>query len=151
MTFWKKSLLTQVDGHRNGVYSRKKRSEVMSSVKSKNTKHEIYVRSCLHKAGFRFRVNKYKNLPYKPDIILPKYNIAVFVHGCFWHSPYRKCASTPATNTEYWQKKFENNIDRDKKEIIMLENLGWNIRIIWECELKIVTKNLIKELTNLKE
>lgn len=134
------------------VYSRQKRSEVMTSVKSKNTKPEIYVRSSLHKAGFRFRVNKHKSLSCKPDIILPKYNMVIFVHGCFWHRhPNCKRASTPATNTEYWEKKFENNINRDKKEIATLEETGWKVRVVWECELKIATENLIEELTKLKK
>ncbi|MDD5596903.1 MAG: very short patch repair endonuclease [Victivallaceae bacterium] len=128
-------------------YDMATRSRTMSRVHSKNTKPELYVRRELHKAGFRFRLHN-SHLPCKPDIILPKYKTVIFVHGCFWHRhPNCKRATTPATNTEYWQKKFKRNVERDKLGIEQLKNAGWTVCVIWECELVESTKFLIKDLS----
>lgn len=109
----------------------------MSAVKSKDTKPEILVRKCLHAAGFRFRLHV-KELPGKPDIVLPKYKIAIFVNGCFWHRhPGCKYASTPSTNSDFWNAKFEENTARDKRNYAQLEELGWKVVILWECEVKL--------------
>jgi DNA mismatch endonuclease, patch repair protein len=116
------------------IVDKKKRSWMMSRVKQKNTKPEVKVRSILHRLGYRFRINR-KDLPGSPDIVLPKYETVIFVHGCFWHR-HKKCsrATTPSTNKKYWNKKFEDNIARDKKKIRELKKLGWKVLIIWECE-----------------
>lgn len=112
------------------------RSYVMSQVKSKDTSIEIKVRKYLFAQGFRFRKND-KRLPGKPDIVLPKYKTVIFIHGCFWHRhPFCKEASTPATNTDYWQQKFDKNVENDKKHCHDLEELGWRVIVIWECELE---------------
>lgn len=111
------------------------RSWNMRRIPSGNTKPEIIVRSLLHKHGFRFRLNK-KGLPGKPDIVLPKYRTVVLVHGCFWHRhPGCKCATTPSTRTDFWKKKFMDNVRRDKHVRAELVKLGWNIVIVWQCEL----------------
>ncbi len=119
--------------------SKKKRSWNMRQIKGSNTKPEILVRSVLHRAGFRFTVNgpKNKTLPGRPDIVLPKYRTVIFVHGCFWHR-HENCkrATTPKSNKKFWLEKFEKNVDRDKKNVIELQKLGWNVITIWECELK---------------
>lgn len=108
----------------------------MSRIKNRDTKPEIAVRSLLHRMGYRFRLHR-KDLPGKPDIVLPKYKIVVFVHGCFWHR-HEECrlAYTPKSNVDFWTEKFKSNLKRDAKNKAELENLGWNVRIIWECETK---------------
>ncbi len=113
-----------------------KRSWNMSRIRSKNTKPEIRIRSLLHHMGYRFRLHQ-KNLPGKPDIVLPKFQTVIFVHGCFWHRhPSCKYAYTPKSRIEFWQKKFNENIDRDCKVQKELEDIGWRILVVWECELK---------------
>ncbi len=128
------------------------RARNMSAIKSKNTKPEIAVRKLLHSMGYRFRLHR-KDLPGSPDIVLPKYKTVIFVHGCFWHRHENcKYASTPKTRKEFWNKKFNDNILRDKKNLEILSSLGWKIIIIWECEirnkkinLEQIIKNVIKK------
>ena len=116
------------------VLSCAQRKKCMSNVRDKNTKPEVFVRSLLHQMGFRFRLHR-KDLPGLPDIVLPKYRTVMFVHGCFWHR-HLNCRRTtmPATNSEFWQRKFDENMRRDRKTVLALTNLGWNIIIVWECE-----------------
>ena len=110
------------------------RSQMMSGIKGKNTKPELIVRSYLHKQGFRFRLHP-SRLPGVPDLILPKYKAAIFVHGCFWHQ-HSKCkfATTPKTNAEFWRLKLRGNVVRDAKVTAMLEAEGWRVIVIWECQ-----------------
>ena len=114
--------------------SKEHRSWNMSRIKSGNTKPEIVVRSLLHKLGYRFRLHR-KDLPGKPDIVLPRYNSVVFVHGCFWHR-HNGCknATVPKTKNIFWREKFKGNIERDIKVQEELQSMGWKILIIWECE-----------------
>lgn len=114
------------------------RSRIMRSVRRENTKPEVRVRKILHSLGYRFRLHV-KYLPGSPDIVLPKYRLVIFVHGCFWHR-HAGCryASTPSTRTDYWLPKFQKNIERDMRLEQELVDLGWRVSIIWECE----TKNL---------
>lgn len=118
------------------IFSVEKRSEVMSRVKSKNTRIEIQVRSALHRMGYRFRMHR-KELPGIPDIVLPKYNTAIFVHGCFWHQ-HSSCkkATYPKQNPNFWKEKLSRNIEHDKQVEKDLKHLGWNVLTIWECEIK---------------
>ena len=120
-----------------------RRSWNMSRIRSNNTKPEIIVRSLLHHMGYRFRLYR-KDLPGKPDIVLPKYKTVVFVHGCFWHR-HRGCkrCTTPTSNQGYWLKKLNRNIEKDKLHKMQLRKSNWKVLVIWECE----TKNLDK-LTN---
>lgn len=108
----------------------------MSKIRSKNTKPEIFVRSLLHRRGYRFRLHG-KNLPGKPDIILPKYKAVIFVHGCFWHR-HDGCKYTynPKTRMEFWKNKFAENVQRDMLVQKKLIEDGWNVLIIWGCELE---------------
>lgn len=116
--------------------TKEKRSWNMSRIRSKDTKPEMIVRSLLHRMGYRFRLHR-KDLPGKPDIVLPKYKTVIFVHGCFWHR-HKKCnsAKLPSSNKSYWIPKLNRNIERDKKNKDELRELGWKIIIIWECEIK---------------
>ena len=112
------------------------RSWNMSQIRSNDTTPELVVRSFLFRHGFRFRLHV-KNLPGHPDIVLPKYRTVVEVRGCFWHRhPGCREATTPSTNAEFWQEKFNRNVDRDKKNESALRRLGWNVIVLWECELK---------------
>lgn len=109
-----------------------KRSWNMSRIKSGNTKPEKVVRSLLHAMGYRFRLHR-KDLPGKPDIVLPKYKTVIFIHGCFWHRHHGcKNATMPKTNTEFWEDKLSQNIDRDRKKHADIERLGWKVIVIWE-------------------
>ena len=106
----------------------------MSSVRQKNTKPEMIVRSALHRLGYRFRLH-YKRLPGTPDIVLPKRKLAIFVHGCFWHQ-HRGCHKSrrPSSNSEYWGPKLDENMRRDKDKIIKIRLQGWKVLVIWECQ-----------------
>lgn len=114
--------------------TKEQRHRCMSNIHSSNTKPEIKLRKALWKEGFRFRVNS-KDLPGKPDIVLKKYRTIIFVHGCFWHGHSCKCAALPATNVEFWRQKIFNNKERDKKVISDLEQRGWHVIVVWQCQL----------------
>lgn len=116
--------------------TREKRSWNMSRIRSQNTKPEKAVRSLLHHAGYRFRLHQ-RDLPGTPDIVLPKYRTALFVHGCFWHRhPGCRYAYTPKSRVDFWQKKFDENVTRDQRNRAKLKEAGWHVLVIWECELK---------------
>lgn len=107
----------------------------MSRIRSSNTSPELALRRALHALGFRFRLHR-KDLPGRPDIVLPGHRAVIFVHGCFWHRHDGcKVASTPKSNTEFWIKKFERNVARDAQSKEMLEVQGWRVIVVWECEL----------------
>ncbi|TXF99578.1 very short patch repair endonuclease [Massilia arenae] len=112
------------------------RSRMMSGIRSANTKPEMIVRRYLHARGFRYRLHV-RALPGSPDLVLPKYKVAVFVHGCFWHR-HEGCryATTPASNADRWKLKFDSNTARDARNASMLTAAGWRIIVVWECELK---------------
>ncbi|WP_449121276.1 very short patch repair endonuclease [Pseudomonas viridiflava] len=112
------------------------RSKMMSGIKSRNTKPEMIVRGFIHNNGLRFRLHQ-RNLAGSPDLVLNKYKIAIFVHGCFWHR-HELCAysTTPASRIEFWKDKFEKNVLRDKRNVASLIEDGWRVLIIWECGVK---------------
>lgn len=116
------------------IWSKKKRSAVMAKIRSKDTKPEWIVRRYLFSRGYRYRKNV-KGLPGTPDIVLRKYGIVIFIHGCFWHG-HEVDGTMPRTNTEFWKKKIEGNRLRDKKNKEALKKMGWKIITIWECQLK---------------
>ena len=108
----------------------------MSRIRSNDTTPELVVRSFLFRNGFRFRLHV-RNLPGHPDIVLPKYRTVVEVRGCFWHRhPGCRQATTPSTNAEFWQEKFKRNVERDKRNEIQLNELGWRVIVVWECFVK---------------
>lgn len=119
------------------------RSRMMAGIKGKNTKPELIVRRFLHAHGFRYRLHDNK-LPGKPDIVLPKYRMAIFVHGCFWHR-HLGCsfATNPEQNFDKWQEKFKQNVDRDRKQLAELLASGWKVIVIWECGLRLADSNLL--------
>lgn len=112
-----------------------RRSENMRRIGSKNTKPEVLLRSLLHRRGYRFRIHR-KDLPGKPDIVFPGRRKAIFVHGCFWHQ-HSDCREgrMPRSRQEYWRPKLEKNIARDALAVEQLTSLGWQIAIVWECQL----------------
>lgn len=111
------------------------RSRMMSGIRGKNTKPEWLVRKGLHTLGFRYRLHV-KELPGKPDIVLPKYRAAVFVHGCFWHGHCCPLFKWPSTRREFWRKKIEGNVTRDQRATQALIESGWRVATIWECGLR---------------
>jgi DNA mismatch endonuclease, patch repair protein len=108
----------------------------MASVKNKGTKPEVSLRKALFGLGYRYKIND-KTLPGSPDIVLPKFNSIIFVHGCFWHG-HTNClkAISPKSNKEFWQSKIKRNKQRDQITNIALQKMGWNIIIVWDCELR---------------
>lgn len=131
--------------------SEEKRSWNMSRIKNKNTKIEVSVRKYLFSKGFRYRKN-YKDFPGKPDIVLHRYKTAIFVNGCFWHM-HKDCkrGHLPKSNVEYWKKKLEKNVKNDMLHIQKIQNMGWNVIILWECELKRNFEDVMNEvITKLK-
>ena len=117
------------------IVDRATRSRMMSGIRGCDTKPEVIVRKYLHAHGLRYRIAP-KNLPGKPDIVLPKYRTVVFVHGCFWHR-HRNCrfTTTPDTNAVFWQAKFTANVARDKLTTSQLRKLGWRVIVVWSCSL----------------
>ncbi len=124
----------------------KTRSKIMSKVKQKGTGSELRLRKALHAKKFRYRVNV-KKLPGSPDLVFTKYKAVIFVHGCFWHQ-HKGCkyATMPSTRTEFWNAKFKANIERDKKSIQSILDMGWRVLIVWECALKTKEKSKFIEL-----
>jgi DNA mismatch endonuclease (patch repair protein) len=118
------------------VVSSVKRSEMMSGIKGRNTRPEMQVRAYLHAHGLRFRLHR-KDLPGRPDVVLPKYRVAVFVHGCFWHRHAGcKYTTNPSTREEFWKQKFAANAERDLRNQEALLQAGWRVLVIWECGLR---------------
>lgn len=112
------------------------RSWNMGRIRSKETLPEKAVRSLLHRMGYRFRLHR-KDLPGRPDIVLPKHKAVIFVHGCFWHRHDGcKYAYTPKSRVGFWQKKFLDNVLRDSRNREELGKLGWRVLCVWECELR---------------
>ena len=126
-------------------YKKGSRSYTMSRIKGKDTKPEWIVRRYLFARGYRYRKNV-KGLPGTPDIVLKKYGVAIFIHGCFWHG-HSIDGHIPHTNSDYWQKKIQRNQERDMRDKEALKQLGWKGMTIWECQLKKeVRENTLKEM-----
>jgi DNA mismatch endonuclease (patch repair protein) len=116
-----------------------RRSDNMSKVRGRDTKPEVRVRQITHRMGLRFRLHR-KDLPGKPDLVLPRHRLAIFVHGCFWHR-HAACrrASMPSSHREFWEAKFDANVVRDARQQLELKAAGWRVLVVWECELKDVS------------
>lgn len=129
------------------IYDSQQRSALMSAIRTQNTKPEMIVRSILHRIGYRFRLHR-KDLPGRPDIVLPKYRTVIFVNGCFWHQ-HKGCkkARRPKSNREFWDAKLDANIRRDMRNQSDLEELGWRVLVVWECE-TVHTQTLFDKLFN---
>jgi DNA mismatch endonuclease, patch repair protein len=127
------------------------RSRLMAGIKGKNTKPELVVRRFLHAHGYRFRLHR-RDLPGKPDILLPRLKACIFVHGCFWHRHANcKYAVLPKTRIDFWTKKLESNVARDLKVMKELSDKGWHVITVWECELKNPGSALPALLEHLKD
>lgn len=136
------------------VFTKTKRSEVMSRIKGRDTKPELAVRSMLHRMGYRFRLHR-NDLPGKPDVVLTRYKTVIFVHGCFWHR-HKGCrfAYTPKSRYDFWLKKLESNVARDLDVKSELTRLGWHVITVWECELRspeLLFGRLNRELTQRRD
>lgn len=134
------------------VHNKNSRSYNMSQIKGKDTQPEMKVRRFLHANGFRFRLHV-RNLPGLPDIVLNKYRTVIFVHGCFWHRhPNCRYTTNPKSNKDYWQAKFQVNVENDIKNQILLKQEGWNVVLIWECQLKSKTidKSFIEIIASIR-
>lgn len=118
------------------IYSAKKRSEIMGLVRASDTKPELAIRSNLWSLGYRFSLGR-KELPGKPDVVLPKHKAVIFAHGCFWHH-HHGCAKSklPDTNAPFWRKKILANVFRDRRNALALKELGWRVLVVWECEIR---------------
>lgn len=128
--------------------SKEHRSWNMSRIRSRDTGPEMQLRSMLHRAGYRYRLH-HPELPGHPDIVLPKFRTAIFVHGCYWHR-HQGCsnATTPKTRTEFWKKKFSETVKRDRLKSEQLEELGWQVISVWECELKKNPQAVLEQVTD---
>lgn len=108
---------------------------MMGRIKGKNTRPEKAVRRLAHAMGYRFRLH-HRDLPGKPDLVFPSRNTVLFVHGCFWHRHEGcKCCYTPKSNIEFWSGKFNDNVARDRRVLGELQDLGWKVAVVWECEI----------------
>ena len=118
------------------VHTKSQRSYNMSRIKGKDTKPELIIRSLIHRLGYRFRLHR-KDLPGKPDIVLPRHKKIIFVHGCFWHMHNCKNGRVkPATRAKFWQDKRTGNKERDRRNIRALKKLGWDVLVVWECQVR---------------
>lgn len=127
------------------IVSREKRSQMMASVRTRDTKPELLVRSLVHRMGFRFRVHR-KDLPGSPDIVLSKHRKVVFVHGCFWHRhPGCSATTSPKSNADFWEEKFLTNMARDQRCQEALKEMDWEVLVVWECETR-THENLKRKL-----
>ncbi len=128
-----------------------KRSENMSRIRGKNTSPELWVRSLLHRHGFRFRLHA-KSLPGCPDIILPKFKYAIFVNGCFWHLHGRcKEGRLPKSNLRFWRRKLEGNKKRDTRNMRLIKRLGYRVMVIWTCEIERRPEKVVLRLIRIRE
>ena len=128
------------------MLSSEHRSWNMSRIRNRDTKPEIQLRSLLHKAGFRFRLQD-RTLPGRPDIVLKKHRAVVMIHGCFWHRhPGCRNTTMPSTRTDFWSAKFEGNMERDRRNSAELTALGWRVITVWECDLKKDAKQVISNI-----
>jgi DNA mismatch endonuclease (patch repair protein) len=129
---------------RTDVFSAKKRSEIMRAVKSADTRPEIALRKALFAQGLRYRINV-KALPGKPDLVFPRFNAVIFVHGCFWHGhDCPRGRRIPKSNADYWRNKIARNDKRDRAVRAALQRLGWCVKISWECDLKDILRESTK-------
>lgn len=118
------------------IVSKEVRSRMMSNIRGSNTIPEMKVRKLLHRHGFRFRLHP-RELPGRPDVVLPRYRLCIFIHGCFWHRhPGCRYATTPSSREEFWCSKFEQNVKRDTKKRNELLDLGWRVFELWECGIR---------------
>ena len=130
--------------------SRESRSRLMSKIRSRNTKPELYVRRAVWSAGFRYRLHV-RNLPGTPDLVLKRYGFVIFVQGCFWHQHGCAKSKRPSSNQEFWNLKLDENMARDARDRLRLEEQGWTVATVWECTLEAGTESLLAQLENIRK
>lgn len=128
--------------------SKETRSRLMSTIKGKDTKPEMAVRRALHAAGFRYSLHS-KHFPGRPDLVLRKYKLAIFVHGCFWHG--HDCGTVKIPSSPYWEEKLAKNQERDERALKAIKEMGWQTAVIWECTLDADLKKIIRRLKKARE
>jgi DNA mismatch endonuclease (patch repair protein) len=126
------------------------RSQMMSAVRGKDTRPERAVRSALFAAGYRYRLHR-RDLPGAPDIVLPRFRTAVFVHGCFWHGHDCPRGRRPTSNIEFWNRKLDSNVARDRQNHAALRTAGWRVEVIWQCSLAVGCERLLVQLDTLRK
>lgn len=117
------------------IFSKKMRSQIMSNITGKNTTPELIIRKALFSEGYRYRLHR-KDLPGNPDIVFPRRNKVIFINGCFWHGHNCKKATLPENNNQFWKKKINGNMERDKTNLGKLTQMGWKSFVVWQCEIK---------------
>jgi DNA mismatch endonuclease, patch repair protein len=131
------------------IVSKEVRSRMMSGIRGKDTRPELLIRQALHSRGFRFRLHT-RSLPGVPDLVLPKYQVVLFIHGCFWHRHECRLFRWPGTRKRFWNQKIGANAERDHRNIDLLRKEGWRVAIVWECSLRgcsaADTKSVIERL-----
>ena len=126
------------------------RSRLMARVRQRDTRPELFVRKAIWQAGFRYRLNV-KKLPGSPDLVFPKYRLAVFVHGCFWHQHGCAKSARPSSNKTFWNRKLDGNLARDSRVQSKLNETGWSTRTIWECDLNHGVAALLAHLLSMRD
>ena len=125
-------------------FSPAERSRVMRAVRSGDTTPELVMRRIVHALGYRYRLHA-RDLPGRPDLVLPRLGKAIFVHGCFWHRHACDAGrSTPASRVEYWQAKFARNVERDRSNLRKLRRLGWSVLVVWECQTRAARREVFQ-------
>ncbi len=127
------------------IVNRSTRSRMMSGIRNKNTKPELFIRKALHRKGFRYRLHS-GGLPGKPDLVFPRYRAVICINGCFWHGHDCHLFKWPSTRREFWQAKILGNRERDNKNLEALHKLGWRVLVVWECALKGKTRRQADEV-----
>ena len=122
------------------IVDRATRSRMMSGIRAKNTRPEIFLRKGLHAFGFRYRLHA-KDIPGKPDVVIPKYNALIEVYGCFWHGHGCHYSKTPTTNVRFWKNKIIENRNRDKRNLGMQIEAGWRCLVVWECAIRMTQRS----------
>lgn len=125
------------------------RSRMMAAVKGQDTAPEMAVRHALHAAGYRYRLHR-NDLPGRPDIVLPRYRTAVFVHGCFWHGHDCPRGRRPSSNADFWNRKLDRNEERDRTNALALQAQGWRVETLWECDMQSGVSALLRRLNDLR-
>lgn len=127
------------------IVDKKTRSRMMAGIGGKDTRPETLIRKALFRQGFRYRLHD-RNLPGKPDLVLPKYRAVVFINGCFWHGHDCHLFKWPKTRANFWKQKIEGNVSRDQRNLVKNKSLGWRVAIVWECAIKGKTRRPLEEI-----
>lgn len=141
-------MMTELGGSASyDVHDKATRSRNMSRIRGKDTKPELLVRTGLHRMGFRYRIHS-PDLPGRPDMVFPKYRAIILINGCFWHQHECHIFKWPKTRKDFWRKKILSNKERDKRNMLLYQQLGWKVLVIWECALKGKKRRSVEEVVH---